>query len=500
MLLTAAIGAKVDKRLEYQSTTQLVRELAARRISAVELLESAIARIDYYNPAINAIVVRDVVRARTAAIAADAALARGERRPLLGIPMTVKESYNVAGMPITWGIPMFEVPRSSEDAVAVARLKAAGAIIIGKTNIPYALSDWQSYNAVYGTTNNPWDFGRSPGGSSGGSAAAIAAGLVSLELGSDIAGSLRAPAHFCGVCTHKPTYGLVPLRGHNWPRSEAHEPEGDGHLAVGGPIARTTADLSLALDVLAGPDADEAVGYRLALPPARHTNLKSFRVLIIDTHPLLPTASAVRAALSRLSDRLTEFGATVAHASPLLPDFAEATRAYTRLLFAFMSSARTPEFDRATEAVIATLLPGDNSLAAWRLRGAVLSHRDWIATNEARGVLRQRWSELFREWDVVLCPPMATPAFLHDQGLDREARRIEIDGQLYPYEDQTAWPSVATLPGLPVTVMPIDRLFSGLPIGVQIIGPYLEDRTTLAFAQCIEREFGGFMPPPGYTI
>src|SRR5450755_2969162 len=375
---------KMDDRLDYQSTTELVRALAARRISAVELLERAIARIEYYNPAINAVVVRDYVRARAAAIAADAALAKGERRPLLGIPMTVKESFNVAGLPITWGIPMFQYWRPNEDAVAVARLKAAGAIIIGKTNVPFALSDWQSYNDVYGTTNNPWDFGRSPGGSSGGSAASVAAGFVSLELGSDIAGSLRAPAHFCGIYTHKPSYGLVPLRGHSWPKSEALDAEGDGYLAVGGPLARTATDLALALDVLAGPDEEEAVAYGLTLPPARHDNLKSFRVLIIDTHPLLPTASTVRAALNRLSDRLVEFGAKVARGSPLLPDFAEATRVYTRLLFAFMSSARTPEFDRATEAVIATLSPADDSLAACRLRGAVLRHRDWIAGNEAR--------------------------------------------------------------------------------------------------------------------
>ena len=164
-----------------------------------------------------------------------------------------------------------------------------------------------------------------------------------------------------------------------------------------------------------------------------------------------------------------------------------------------MSSARTPQFDLETQAIVASLSPGDDSLAAMRLRGAVLSHRDWIAGNEARSALRRRWSELFRDWDVVLCPPMSTPAFPHDHGLDREARRIEIDGQLFPYEDQTVWPSVATLPGLPATVAPIDRLESGLPIGIQIIGPYLEDRTTIAFAALIEREFGGFMPPPGYT-
>jgi amidase len=489
----------VGFELDHQSTTELVRALAARRISAQELLDHAIARIEYYNPLLNAVVVRDYERARTAAVAADAALVRGDRRPLLGIPMTVKESFNVAGLPMTWGMPMFENWRSDEDATAVARLKAAGAIVIGKTNVPFALSDWQSYNDVYGTTNNPWDFARSPGGSSGGSAAALAAGFVSLELGSDIAGSLRAPAHFCGVSTHKPSYGIVPLRGHTWPRSEALDAKGDGYLAVAGPLARTAADLDLALGVLAGPDEDDAVACGLTLPLARHENLKSFRVLLIDTHPLLPTANSVRAALNRLAERLVARGVRVDRESALLPDLAEAARTYTRLLFAFMSSAQTPQFEFETQAAVASLSPADETLAAWRLRGAVLSHRDWIAANEARSAFRGSWRELFREWDVVLCPPMPTPAFLHDHGPYREARRIDIDGQLFPYEDQVVWPSVATLPELPATVTPIDRLESGLPIGVQIIGPYLEDRTTMAFAALIEREFGGFTPPPGYA-
>jgi amidase len=489
----------VGFELDYGSTTELVRALAARRISAQELLDHTIARIEYYNPPLNAVVVRDYERARTAAVAADAALVRGDRRPLLGIPMTVKESFNVAGLPMTWGIPMFENWRSDEDATAVARLKAAGAIVIGKTNVSFALSDWQSYNDVYGTTNNPWDFARSPGGSSGGSAAALAAGFVSLELGSDIAGSLRAPAHFCGVSTHKPSYGIVPLRGHTWPKSEAPDAKGDGYLTVAGPLARTAADLDLALGVLAGPDEEDALAYALTLPPARHEVLKSFRVLLIDTHPLLPTANSVRAALNRLAERLIARGVRVDRESALLPDFAEAARTYTRLLFAFMFSAHAPQFEFETQGAVASLSPADDTLAAWRLRGAVLSHRDWIAANEERSAFRGRWRELFREWDVVLCPPMPTPAFLHDHGPYREARRIDIDGQLFPYEDQVVWPSVATLPGLPATVTPIDRLESGLPIGVQIIGPYLEDRTTMAFAALIEREFGGFTPPPGYT-
>ena len=203
----------------YLSATELLRMLAQREVSARELTESAIARIEALDHKINAVVVRDFDRARAAADAADVALAGGEHRPLLGLPMTVKEEFNVAGLPTTWGIEKFRDWRPDADALAVQRLKAAGAIILGKTNVPAGLSDWQSYNPVYGTTNNPWDLGRSPGGSSGGAAAALAAGFVPLELGSDIGGSLRCPAHFCGVFAHKPSLDLVPKRGARLPRN-----------------------------------------------------------------------------------------------------------------------------------------------------------------------------------------------------------------------------------------------------------------------------------------
>src|SRR3954452_10445699 len=215
------------------------------------------------DPKINAVVVRDFERARAAADDADAALARGERRPLLGLPITVKEQFNVAGLPTTWG---FEDSswRPDADALAVQRLKAAGAIVIGKTNVPAQLTDWQSYNNIYGTTNNPWDLSRTPGGSSGGSAAALAAGFVPLELGSDIGGSLRAPAHFCGVVSHKPNPDFVPQRSSGPPQNAAVPVRGD--LAVYGPMARSGADLALELEVLAGPDElMEGVGYKLAL-------------------------------------------------------------------------------------------------------------------------------------------------------------------------------------------------------------------------------------------
>jgi amidase len=267
-------------------------------------------------------------------------------------------------------------------------------------------------------------------------------------------------------------------------------------------MARTAADLALALDVIAGPDEDrEGIGYRLALKPARHDDLKNFRILVLDTHPLMPTGAAVGAALDRLSDRLAKAGVKLAHASPLLPDLSNTARLYVRLLIAYIAAINFPpalydEVRRAAE----TLAPSDNSLTAERIRGAVMSHRDWIAARVARAQLQQQWSALFREWDVVLCPVASTPAIPHDHSSPLEARRIEIDGKAYPYLDAfLVWPGVATLPGLPATVAPIGRSETGLPIGVQIIGPYLEDRTTIAFAELLEREFGGFVPPPGYA-
>jgi amidase len=494
---------EATKRAEgpaYWTATEQVAALGQGKISAVELLEYTIKRIEYFDSRINAVVVRDFDRARAAAREADAALVRGERRPLLGLPMTVKEAYNVAGLPTTWGLPMFKDWRATEDAVAVARLRAAGALILGKTNVPLGLADWQTYNDIYGTTNNPWDPQRTPGGSSGGSAAALAAGYVSLEIGSDFGGSIRAPAHFCGVYGHKPSYGLIPLRGHAPPKAEATG--GDGGLAVLGPLARSADDLALALGVLVGPDESEAKAIRIALPSARHQDLRSFRVLIVDTHPLQPTGEAVGAAIDRLSDRLIKAGAKVARMSPSLPDLAEASRIYMSMLVTFHSQGHPPEYYRSMAAAVASLPPDDNSLAAWRLRGTVLSHQDWLAANAARYRLRRQWHDLFREWDIVVCPAMPTPAFPHDQAPHQfpnpEPRHIDIDGRPFPYLDQLVWSGIATLPSLPATVMPVERSASGLPVGVQIIGPYFEDHTTITFAQLMEREFGGFVPPPGY--
>jgi amidase len=491
--------SRSDSEWDYATIGQLTDALQARRISASELLEHTITRIEALDQRVNAVVVRDFERARKAAAAADVGLARGERRSLLGVPMTFKEAFNIAGLPTTWGFPQFKHFVPKEDALVVSRMKNAGAIILGKTNLPLGLADFQSYNEIYGTTNNPWDASRSPGGSSGGSAAALAAGFGPLSFGSDIGGSLRVPAHFCGVYAHKPTFGLVPVRGYS-PPPLSPLPNG-GDLSAIGPMARTATDLALALDVAAGPDeASSGIGYRLVLPPARHNDLKSFRVLVVDTHPLMPTDGAVRTAIGRLSERLAKIGVKVAHASALLPNLTESARLYMRLLASAKSSSLLSDCYKEMQRSAAMLAPDDHGLEAMRTRGAVMSHRDWIAADVARMRYQQQWSLFFREWDIVVYPSASVPAFPHDHSLPIEARHIEIDGKAYPFYDACfVWADPATTCGLPATAAPIDFSPTGLPIGVQIVGPYLEDRTTIAFAALLEREFGGFVPPPGYS-
>jgi amidase len=451
------------------SAGALVAALAAGKIGALELTDAAIARIEDRDRAINAVVVRDFDRAREAARSADAALARGERKPLLGLPMTVKESNEVDGLPSTWGTPAFSGWIAPKDSVAVARLKAAGAVILGKTNVPPFLADWQSNNPVYGRTNNPWDLSRSPGGSSGGSAAALAAGMTPLELGSDIGGSIRVPAAFCGVYGHKPSYGLVPTRGHSPPGLDG----GPIALAVVGPLARTAADLDLALGVLAGPEPEEAKAYSLGLPPPRHAALSDHRILVVDAHPAVATDGEVHKALDALALRLDALGAPVARSSELLPDLGAQHGVFMALVGAALS--------RGSPA------------------GTTMNAHEWMNMLDAQVAFRRRWADLFEAFDVVLMPTFGTVAYPHVDEPDGAKRTLIIDGRETPYFNQLGWPGVALLANLPATAVPIGFTRGGLPIGAQVVGPYLEDRTTIAFAGLLEREFGGFKAPPSLT-
>jgi amidase len=380
--------------------------------------------------------------------------------------MTVKESHDVAGLPSTWGFELFRAYVASRDSVGVERLKAAGAIILGKTNVPVMLADWQSVNPIYGRTHNPWDLGCSPGGSSGGGAAALAAGMTPLELGSDIGGSIRVPAAFCGVFGHKPSYGLIPIRGHAPAGLDGVPPP----LAVVGPLARCAADLDRALGVLAGPDELEAVGYRLDLPPPRHGRLADYRVLVIDGLPNIALDAEVRAALDALADQLAKAGASVARHSELLPDLVKSREIFGGLLTTALSRGQPDARPVDTHA--------------------------WMGLLDGQLAVRRQWAALFKSFDVVLTPVFGTPAYPHVDEPDNSKRVLTINGQQTPYFDQLAWPAIALLPNLPATAFPIGFTRAGLPIGAQAIGPYLEDRTTIAFAGLIEREFGGFRPPP----
>ncbi|SFS81215.1 amidase [Saccharopolyspora flava] len=478
----------------FRSAAECLSAMRTGEVSSLELTEESIARIEAHDREINALCVRDFDRARHAAHQADRARREGREAPLLGVPVTVKECFDITGLPTTWGMPQHRHHYPAADAVQVERIKAAGAVVLGKTNVPLGLQDLQSFNDIHGTTRNPWCHDRTPGGSSGGSAAALACGFGALSLGSDLAGSLRTPAHFCGIYAHKPTLGLAATRGMVAPGEPALPVEQD--LAVVGPMARTAGDLALLLEVMAGPDPlTHGKAHRLRLPPARHPRLEDFRVLVLDEHPLIATSAAVRAGVERVAAALGDGGARVDRGSALLPDLAEAARIYTQLLFSG-STAHFPldAYDDLRDRA-AHFDAGDRSLEATRWRAMVCSHRDWMHAHRLRELHRHRWRRVFTEFDVVACPITPTPAFGHDHDPDLLGRRIDVDGVGYPFFDQLVWAGLATMPGLPATAIPTGPDEDGLPVGIQLIGPAFEDRTPLHLAALLDQRLGGFRAP-----
>ena len=419
----------------FRPAVALAKALRAGELGSRELLEQYISRVERLNPKVNAVVAVDLERARRRADEADAARKRGSLLgPLHGLPMTIKDSLETEGLCTTCGVPELAKHVPSRDATAVARLRAAGAVVFGKTNAPTWAMDVQTYNPVYGTTNNPWDTTRSPGGSSGGAAAAVAAGLTALEMGSDIGGSIRNPSHYCGVYGHKPSYGIVPGRGHLPP------PPGtlaDTDIGVVGPIARSAEDLALALEVVAGPDEDQAVGWRLALPPPRRGALRDYRVAAWLDDPACPVDDAVRGRLEAVVEALVKAGVRVEEARPV--DFAEAYRDYLRLLLP-VTTAGAPDAVIAALAEHATqLAPDADDMQARVARFATQRHRDWLAANEKRQHHRARWAAFFRDHDVLLCPASPVTAIEHDHEGDVFTRTMQVNGMTRPYADQVAW-------------------------------------------------------------
>lgn len=434
----------------------LVTALAirTRKISVAEAVDAAITRAGRLDAEIDAIAVPDFERACAAARAMDNAPRRLDQ-PLFGVPMTIKESFDVAGLPTTWGHARFKDKPATRDALLVRRLKAAGAIIIGKTNVPVDLTDWQSFNPVYGRTSNPHDTARSPGGSSGGSAAAVAAGIVPCDYGTDIGGSVRVPAHFCGVWGHKTTWGLVPKHGHDFPgvsRSDGFVAAHDGVLSIAGPLARNPADLAVLVEVGA------------EVPLRRRSKpLAQVRLLAITDLPGAPVDASVREPTEAALDALARAGVQIDRASDLLPDQSRHYRSYLKMMNIAMSGgAPAPD-------------------------GKQASARDWFALLDAQAACMAEWEALFSVYDFVLAPPAPVLAVPHaDQAVFRDT--LTINGQTEPGSCGLVWSGMATFPGLPSTVLPIGTgtyLGADLPCGMQVIGPRWSDLDCIAAAEAI---------------
>jgi amidase len=473
---------------------ELARRVRRRDVSAVELLQHHMDRTARLNPAINAVVATQPEVALARARAADAALARGESwGPLHGLPMTVKESFDIPGLPTTWGLEAFRDNMATRTAVAVQRLLDAGAVVYGKTNVPAALADWQSFNPIYGTCGNPWDTGRTPGGSSGGASAALAAGLTALELGSDIGSSIRNPAHYCGVWGHKPTWGVVPLEGHQLPGDVCPD---STDIAVAGPLARSAVDLSLALDVLAAPlTVFGPLGRTPALWRDHGLPARQLRVAVMTDDPQASVDASVRQAMEDLVDFLQRSGVQVStEARPVKSE--DAWRLYIPLVrSALAGHLSEAEFtDALQRAAAGPGGPADFPRLHWR--SLTMTHRDWLRLDEERHALRQQWAAFFEHWDVLIQPVAATAAFPHDQQGFRWERFIQVNCQPQAHTTQLFWAGYSGQFGLPSTAVPIGQSLEGLPIGAQLIAAPFADPVSLRLARWLEVEYRGFVAPP----
>ncbi len=469
--------------------------LASMEVSAAELLSAHLRAVEDRNPLINAVVTLNSEGATAQAEAIDSRRAQGEAvGPLAGLPMTVKDSLMTQGVRTTSGAPELAAFVPDHDADVVARLKQAGAVIFGKTNLPTYANDVQTYNPVFGTSNNPWNLDRSVGGSSGGSAAAVAAGLSPLEIGSDIAGSIRNPAAMCGVVGHKPSYGIVSAHG------QIPGPPGtltQADLAVVGPLARTADDCAFALDQIVGPDSWMDTAWSLTLPPARRASPKGLRVAVLASHDACPVDPEIEARIMGVAAGLEAAGATVSYeAMPKGFDFAKTERTFWNLLGGALSGGWTlAELDTMATSVSA----GEDVAGDLGIIGASQRHRAWLSDNERRLQMRAAWKTFFEQWDVVLAPVAPTVAIPHDHHSPASERTVEVAGQHRPYQDLMSWMGIFGLSYLPATAVPIGLHSCGLPMGLQVVGPFLEDYTTLAVATMIEQLTGGTQRPPMFV-
>jgi amidase len=481
-------GFPAVSRNPFTSASDLLRALRSGQVSAPELLEMYLARIERYNPALNAIVIPNAELARERARQVDPA----NGGAFEGLPLTIKDCIVVGGLRATAGLEELRDNVSAEDGPVAARVRGAGAVLIGKTNVPPNAGDWQADNPVFGRTVNPWDHTRTPGGSTGGGAAALAAGLTAIEFGSDIGGSIRVPAAFCGLYGHRPSDSAVPRSGHV-PGPPVPRP--GAIMGVQGPLARSAEDLELALDVIAGPEPGEEA-WKLEIPAARSEALAGLRVAMLPPIGWLPIDDSVSAAMEQMAAAASRAGATVHAAEPAI-DWKALLNTYRALLSVFIFATMPPEERAATAAAMQA---NGDELEAGTIRGLRATANDYLTFEVEREYFRRAFASFFRDWDVLVAPITIGPAFGHTT-LPWTQRTVPVNGSPVSYELQIVPPALATLPGLPATAFPVLRTpVNGkeLPIGLQAIGPYLEDRTPIRFAALMEREIGGFVAPAGY--
>jgi amidase len=476
---------------DFGTALEAAAAIRARQISSLELTEHTFRRIDAFQPTINAYVYQLRDEALAAARQADAAIARGGATgPLHGVPINVKESFGVRGQPCTWGMSELKDARPPKHSVAVRRLLDAGAILLGATNVPATLMDGQTFNDLYGVTNNPWDVTRTPGGSSGGSAASLAAGMAFLSIGSDIGGSIRTPASFCGIYGHKPTQDLVGFGGH-LPGGQYSPPGFSTLMAVAGPMARSAADLAASLRVLAGPEPPDDKAFQWTMPKPRHDRLADYRVGYVLEDPAVPLSDETRAVLESAVRACERAGATLREGWPEGFSLSEMFDTYLFLLGAFDFSMTPLDARPLAREAHATRPPRF-------VEGALGSFADWQSQNLTRLGYRAQWERLFESIDVFLMPTTFTAAFPHDRTPPDVRTVTTPEGRPHRFWDFLTYIAPPTLTGCPATTAPAGVSRSGLPVGVQIVGSYFEDDTPITFAGLLAREIGGFQPPRGY--
>jgi len=477
----------------FENAFEILEKIKQKEVSSQEVLEAFLKQVEEVNPKINAVVALDAERALEKAKEADQKISSNSKLgPLHGLPMTIKDAFEVEGIVSTGGNPAWQENIPKQNAEPVQRLVDAGAIIFGKTNVPFLSSDLQSFNKIYGTTNNPWDLERTPGGSSGGSAAALASGMTPLELGSDVGGSIRVPAHFCGLFGHKPSYNIISEVGH-MPPPPGSISTGNG-LSVAGPLAKSPEDLEIALDVLVAAQEQDSPAWRIELPKARTTKVKELKIAIWSDESYAEVDDEISNLIKETGDDLKHAGAKVETVNPPI-SFEEIDKIYSQLLNPLMLAGSPKETFDTLANLNEGLDPNDMSELAKVARGSVLTHAEWVVVNAMRQNMRQKWREFFKNYDVILCPTSITPAFKHNHGPVHE-RKLNINGKDGEYLRATLWAGPAVSAGLPSTNVPIGTSSKNLPIGMQITGPYLEDKTCIEVAKVVRDLRGGFKIPP----